>query len=90
MRPPEEITALVTGATDGLGRSVATQLAKRGARVIVHGRDHERGVATRAARSARRPATTESSSQLADFASLAEVRELAEARGGDRSRSSIC
>ena len=46
MRPPEEITALVTGATDGLGRSVATQLAKRGARVLVHGRDHERAEAT--------------------------------------------
>ena len=61
MRPPEEITALVTGATDGLGRSVATELAKRGARVLVHGRDHERARGDGATRSARQPATTGSS-----------------------------
>ena len=77
MRPPEEITALVTGATDGLGRSVATQLAKRGARVLVHGRDHERAEATvREIREATGNDRVEP--QLADFASLAEVRELAE------------
>jgi NAD(P)-dependent dehydrogenase (short-subunit alcohol dehydrogenase family) len=36
-------TVLVTGATDGLGRSVATELARRGVDVLVHGRSHERG-----------------------------------------------
>jgi NAD(P)-dependent dehydrogenase (short-subunit alcohol dehydrogenase family) len=78
MRPPEEITALVTGATDGLGRSVATQLAKRGARVLVHGRDHERGEETvREIREATGNDRVEL--RLADFASLTEVRELAEA-----------
>jgi NAD(P)-dependent dehydrogenase (short-subunit alcohol dehydrogenase family) len=32
-------TVLVTGATSGLGRHVATELAAQGARVVVHGRD---------------------------------------------------
>ena len=36
-------TALVTGSTDGHGRLVARGLAERGWRVLVHGRDAERG-----------------------------------------------
>jgi NAD(P)-dependent dehydrogenase (short-subunit alcohol dehydrogenase family) len=35
--------ALVTGATSGIGRATAIQLAREGAEVIVHGRDPERG-----------------------------------------------
>ena len=36
-------TALVTGSTDGVGRLVARKLGQTGARVLVHGRDGERG-----------------------------------------------
>jgi NAD(P)-dependent dehydrogenase (short-subunit alcohol dehydrogenase family) len=38
--------ALVTGATSGLGRAIALQLASAGAEVIVHGRDIARGTET--------------------------------------------
>jgi len=37
------LTALVTGATAGIGRAVALQLGAGGAEVIVHGRSAERG-----------------------------------------------
>ena len=39
----EGSTALVTGATAGIGRAVALQLGQLGAEVIVHGRSAERG-----------------------------------------------
>jgi NAD(P)-dependent dehydrogenase (short-subunit alcohol dehydrogenase family) len=41
-----ESTVLVTGATAGIGRSVAEKLAAAGATVVVHGRDAARGAAT--------------------------------------------
>ncbi|HEX4539030.1 MAG TPA: SDR family oxidoreductase [Acidimicrobiales bacterium] len=41
----QSLTALVTGATSGLGREVAVQLARDGMSVIVVGRDDTRGAA---------------------------------------------
>lgn len=37
-----EIVAVVTGATDGIGRETARALVRRGARVVVHGRKPDR------------------------------------------------
>jgi NAD(P)-dependent dehydrogenase (short-subunit alcohol dehydrogenase family) len=69
-------TALVTGSTDGVGRMVARRLGEAGARVLVHGRNRERGeqlVAEVTAGGGKAELLT------ADLASLAEVRRLAAA-----------
>ena len=69
-------TALITGATDGVGRVVARALAQQGWRVLVHGRDRPRGEAlVREIEQAGGSATF----LAADLASLAEVRRLADA-----------
>jgi NAD(P)-dependent dehydrogenase (short-subunit alcohol dehydrogenase family) len=69
-------TALITGATDGVGRVVARALAQQGWRVLVHGRDRPRGEAlVREIEQAGGRATF----LAADLASLAEVRRVADA-----------
>jgi NAD(P)-dependent dehydrogenase (short-subunit alcohol dehydrogenase family) len=42
-RDLEGLSALVTGATSGIGKAAAEELGRRGAEVIVHGRDIARG-----------------------------------------------
>ena len=42
-RDLDGLSALVTGATSGIGRAAAHELARHGAEVIVHGRDVARG-----------------------------------------------
>jgi NAD(P)-dependent dehydrogenase (short-subunit alcohol dehydrogenase family) len=69
-------TALITGATDGVGRVVARALAQQGWRVLAHGRDRPRGEAlAREIEQAGGSATF----LAADLASLPEVRGLADA-----------
>jgi NAD(P)-dependent dehydrogenase (short-subunit alcohol dehydrogenase family) len=44
-RDLEGLSALVTGATSGIGRAAAEELGRRGAEILVHGRDTARGAA---------------------------------------------
>jgi NAD(P)-dependent dehydrogenase (short-subunit alcohol dehydrogenase family) len=70
LRPLGEQRILVTGSTDGLGRGVAAELARRGAHVIVHGRDPAR--VEEAVRE-----TGAAEGLVADLEDLAQVRRLA-------------
>ena len=77
MRDAAQETVLVTGATDGLGKSVARELAGMGATVLLHGRSPERLGAT--FEELRRETGSEKlGSYLADLSSLGEVRGMAE------------
>lgn len=77
MRSPEQQVILVTGATDGLGKALASELAASGATLLLHGRDDARG---REAVDQIRDATGNEGVewQRADFGSLDEVRGMAE------------
>jgi NAD(P)-dependent dehydrogenase (short-subunit alcohol dehydrogenase family) len=76
MKPIEEQTILITGATSGLGEELAKALAGRGATLLLHGRDPERGLET-----VRKIAEITSNDKIqfyrADLSSLREVNELA-------------
>jgi NAD(P)-dependent dehydrogenase (short-subunit alcohol dehydrogenase family) len=67
-------TALVTGATDGVGRVVAKALGKDGWRVLVHGRDKVRGASLV---TEIEQAGGSATFLTADLGSLAEVGRLA-------------
>jgi NAD(P)-dependent dehydrogenase (short-subunit alcohol dehydrogenase family) len=77
IRPVNQQTILITGATDGLGRALASALAEQGATLLLHGRDDERGHATIEQISA---ATGNERLRWlrADLASLEQVRALAD------------
>jgi NAD(P)-dependent dehydrogenase (short-subunit alcohol dehydrogenase family) len=66
---------LVTGATDGIGRETARELARRGARVLVHGRDPARAEAVVAELRTLVSATPDP--VVADLASFAAIRAMA-------------
>ena len=78
--------ALVTGATDGVGRRVAAALGAGGAHVLVHGRDADRGGAA-----VKEVEAAGGSARFyrADFAALAKVRDLAAAVERDHDRLHI-
>jgi NAD(P)-dependent dehydrogenase (short-subunit alcohol dehydrogenase family) len=70
-------TILITGATDGIGKGTARELAKRGAHVLLHGRTAERVSAVRD-EIAGATGNGRLETYVADFASLREVHRLAE------------
>jgi NAD(P)-dependent dehydrogenase (short-subunit alcohol dehydrogenase family) len=76
MRPIEEQVILVTGATDGLGRAVSAELLRRGATVLLHGRDDEKLHRTLDELEAE-TGSDRLDGYLADFSSLHDVRDLA-------------
>jgi NAD(P)-dependent dehydrogenase (short-subunit alcohol dehydrogenase family) len=71
-------TVLVTGATDGLGRALSHRLVESGATVLVHGRNADRIAATVDKLGQAAGGDDRVRSYRADFASLAEVRDMAE------------
>jgi NAD(P)-dependent dehydrogenase (short-subunit alcohol dehydrogenase family) len=77
LRSIEDQVILITGATDGLGKATARDLASRRATVLLHGRDRARGEATlREIRQA--TGNDRLRLYLADFSSLTQVRRLTE------------
>lgn len=80
-------TVLITGSTDGVGRYVAGELAKRGAHVLIHGRDAPRAkdlIDDIKASGGVAPAF-----YPADLSSLAGARQLAEAVKADHKRLDV-
>jgi NAD(P)-dependent dehydrogenase (short-subunit alcohol dehydrogenase family) len=76
MRPIDEQTVLVTGATSGLGRALAQRLAEHGATVIAHGRDADRLARTRD--EIRQATGQDVDTVQADLAELSQVDRLAD------------
>jgi NAD(P)-dependent dehydrogenase (short-subunit alcohol dehydrogenase family) len=76
-RAYEDTVALVTGATDGLGRALAERLAGLGMTVHLHGRSAEK-LAAAAHEIVAATGSERVHTHRADLASLAEVRALAD------------
>jgi NAD(P)-dependent dehydrogenase (short-subunit alcohol dehydrogenase family) len=70
VRPIDDTTILITGATDGLGHALAQRLHEEGAHLLLHGRDPAKLEAVAAELDGSR-------TLQADFASLDEVRRMA-------------
>jgi NAD(P)-dependent dehydrogenase (short-subunit alcohol dehydrogenase family) len=70
----DQRTIVITGATDGVGKGIAAELAPTGARLILHGRNEEKGQAL--LEELRPIATGDLEWRRADFVSLDQVRWL--------------
>jgi NAD(P)-dependent dehydrogenase (short-subunit alcohol dehydrogenase family) len=88
MRPTAEQVIMVTGATDGLGRALATELAGRGATLLLHGRDGAR-LADTVERIRAENANEKLRTYVADFSSLDEAGETAERIERDQGRIDV-
>lgn len=84
----DEKTILITGATDGLGKRVARDLASKGASVLLHGRNAKKGDAVIVELKAD-TGRNAFSYYNADFASLAEVSRLADQIASDHDRLDV-
>lgn len=73
---PDDRVILITGSTSGLGREVALRLAGRGAHIIVHGRNVERG--REVVRQIEEETPGSAAFYRADLASNAEINALAD------------
>jgi NAD(P)-dependent dehydrogenase (short-subunit alcohol dehydrogenase family) len=83
---PEQPTILITGATDGLGRALAVQLARDGASLILHGRSRDK------LEELASELQTDGASHtlaVADLAELRQVRDLAEQVRRDTDRLDV-
>jgi NAD(P)-dependent dehydrogenase (short-subunit alcohol dehydrogenase family) len=88
MRPLKEQVILITGATDGLGKAVAIQLARAGATLLLHGRDEARGQQTLEEIRAQ-TGNTRLQWYRADFSQLSQVRTLAERLAREQERLDV-
>jgi NAD(P)-dependent dehydrogenase (short-subunit alcohol dehydrogenase family) len=75
-RPVEDLTVVVTGASSGIGLAAAEELGRRGARVVLLGRDQQRLAA--AADRVKAVSAADVDAYRCDFGSLAQVREVAQ------------
>jgi NAD(P)-dependent dehydrogenase (short-subunit alcohol dehydrogenase family) len=73
----EGTSALVTGATSGIGRAAAEELSRHGAEVVVHGRDATRGSAVVDAITAEGGKARFVAADLSDLAQLDDLVEQA-------------
>jgi NAD(P)-dependent dehydrogenase (short-subunit alcohol dehydrogenase family) len=80
-------TVLITGSTDGVGRYVATELARQRAKVLIHGRDAGRGKAV--IEEIMRAGADAPAFYQADLSSLAAVRALADAVKTDHKKLDV-
>ncbi|MBW1772826.1 MAG: SDR family oxidoreductase [Deltaproteobacteria bacterium] len=79
---------LITGATDGIGRQTALDLAGMGAHVLIHGRDPKRLKAA-AQEIKRSEASVKVEIFVGDFSSLDQVRQLARDIKGKHDRLDV-